>query len=399
MMKNEEPTKYFELIKPFRGITYSTHFRTKMSDIICPPYDVIDEKMQEELLKKSELNYVRVVLSPFGHDRAKKVLEDFIRRNILVQSEKEKLYVLTQSFYDGQNNLRESVGIIALVSCEAKIFQHESTRPRVIEDRIELLEKTGCNTCPIFLVSEGYNIRQWYEKILKQGKLNLLFSFKYNSTEYGLDVDCKFFETDDFELIYDIQDKEFIIADGHHRFNAIKHVYQVKKNEKFFMAFVADESSGFFILPILREIRRGEEKKINLSGDIVVSKNHFHSSSNKFDNPLSFLSFQNSDFLFFFGDNSSLAVNIRKIPEKTHIEILHEYIVKNIPVEFEHNMLKSISKLLRGEVGCSIIPKPLSMQEIWSVVKKGKVLPPKSTYFWPKIPSGLVLNRTNFAQV
>jgi hypothetical protein len=124
-----------------------------------------------------------------------------------------------------------------------------------------------------------------------------------------------------------------------------------------------------------------------------------HTNSNKFDNPLSFLSFQNSDFLFFFGDNSSLAVNIGKIPEKTHIEILHEYIIKNIPVEFEHNMLKSISKLLRGELGCSIIPKPLSMQEIWSVVKRGKVLPPKSTYFWPKIPSGLVLNRTNFAQV
>jgi uncharacterized protein (DUF1015 family) len=395
---SRELMESFEVIKPFRGITYSPHFRAKMSDIICPPYDVIDEKMQEELLKKSELNYVRVVLSPFGHDHAKKTLEDFIKRNILVQSEKEKLYVLTQSFYDGKN-FHEAVGIIALVSYEAKIFQHESTRPRVIEDRIELLEKTGCNTCPIFLVAGGYNIRKWYEKTLKQGKLNLLFSFKYNSTEYGLDVDCKFFETDDFELIYHLQDREFIIADGHHRFNAIKHVYQGKKNEKFFMAFISDESSGFLILPILREIKRGEEKKINLQEDIVISKNHLQTNSNNFDNPLSFLSFQNSDFLFFFGDNSSLSVNIRKIPEKTHIEILHEYIVKNIPVEFEHNMLKSISKLLRGELGCSIIPKPLSMQEIWSVVKRGKVLPPKSTYFWPKIPSGLVLNRTNFAQV
>jgi len=395
---SRELMESFEVIKPFRGITYSPHFRAKMSDIICPPYDVIDEKMQEELLKKSELNYVRVVLSPFGHDHAKKTLEDFIKRNILVQSEKEKLYVLTQSFYDGKN-FHEAVGIIALVSYEAKIFQHESTRPRVIEDRIELLEKTGCNTCPIFLVAGGYNIRKWYEKTLKQGSLNLLFSFKYNSTEYGLDVDCKFFETDDFELIYYLQDREFIIADGHHRFNAIKHVYQGKKNEKFFMAFISDESSGFLILPILREIKRGEEKKINLQEDIVISKNHLQTNSNNFDNPLSFLSFQNSDFLFFFGDNSSLAVNIRKIPEKTHIEILHEYIIKNIPVEFEHNMLKSISKLLRGELGCSIIPKPLSMQEIWSVVKRGKVLPPKSTYFWPKIPSGLVLNRTNFAQV
>jgi uncharacterized protein (DUF1015 family) len=395
---SRELMESFEVIKPFRGITYSPHFRAKMSDIICPPYDVIDEKMQEELLKKSELNYVRVVLSPFGHDHAKKTLEDFIKRNILVQSEKEKLYVLTQSFFDGKN-FHEAVGIIALVSYEAKIFQHESTRPRVIEDRIELLEKTGCNTCPIFLVAGGYNIRKWYEKTLKQGKLNLLFSFKYNSTEYGLDVDCKFFETDDFELIYHLQDREFIIADGHHRFNAIKHVYQGKKNEKFFMAFISDESSGFLILPILREIKRGEEKKINLQEDIVISKNHLQTNSNNFDNPLSFLSFQNSDFLFFFGDNSSLSVNIRKIPEKTHIEILHEYIVKNIPVEFEHNMLKSISKLLRGELGCSIIPKPLSMQEIWSVVKRGKVLPPKSTYFWPKIPSGLVLNRTNFAQV
>jgi uncharacterized protein (DUF1015 family) len=395
---SRELMESFEVIKPFRGITYSPHFRAKMSDIICPPYDVIDEKMQEELLKKSELNYVRVVLSPFGHDHAKKTLEDFIKRNILVQSEKEKLYVLTQSFYDGKN-FHEAVGIIALVSYEAKIFQHESTRPRVIEDRIELLEKTGCNTCPIFLVAGGYNIRKWYEKTLKQGKLNLLFSFKYNSTEYGLDVDCKFFETDDFELIYHLQDREFIIADGHHRFNAIKHVYQGKKNEKFFMAFISDESSGFLILPILREIKRGEEKKINLQEDIVISKNHLQTNSNNFDNPLSFLSFQNSDFLFFFGDNSSLSVNIRKIPEKTHIEILHEYIIKNIPVEFEHNMLKSISKLLRGELGCSIIPKPLSMQEIWSVVKRGKVLPPKSTYFWPKIPSGLVLNRTNFAQV
>ena len=397
MIENEKATKSFEVIKPFRGITYSPHFSEKMSDIICPPYDVIDEKMQEELLKRSEFNYVRVVLSPFGHDHAKKTLEDFIRKNILVQSEKEKLYVLTQSFFDGKN-FREFVGIIALVSYEAKIFQHESTKPRVIEDRIELLEKTGCNTCPIFLVTQGNNIRAWYEKALNQRKLNLLFSFKYNSSEYGLDIDCKFFETDDFELISDLQDKDFIIADGHHRFNAIKYVYEKKKNEKFFMAFLADESSGFLILPILREIKKGEEKKINLSGDIIISKNHLQ-ENRKIENPLSFLSLQSSDFLFFFGDNSSLEINIKKIPEKIHIEILHEYILKDITVDFEHNMLKSISKVLRGEIGCSIIPKPLSMGEIWEVVKRGKVLPPKSTYFWPKIPSWLVLNRTSFAQV
>jgi uncharacterized protein (DUF1015 family) len=54
MIENEKAMKSFEVIKPFRGITYSPHFSEKMSDIICPPYDVIDEKMQEELLKRSE---------------------------------------------------------------------------------------------------------------------------------------------------------------------------------------------------------------------------------------------------------------------------------------------------------------------------------------------------------
>ncbi|GBD03089.1 hypothetical protein HRbin19_00364 [bacterium HR19] len=390
---DKKPEK--EVIKPFRGFLYSHRLKDKISDLICPPYDVIDEKMQRELFEKSEFNYVRIVLSPYGHNHATESLKKFLQEKIIERSDEESIYVLVQSFYDGEGKKFDFVGIISLVSCDAKIVEHERTKPKVVEDRIELLQKTGFNTCPIFLMTEGKNIRNWYES--SKSSFKKIFDFSYVSYEYEIKIFGSLFSSQDFSIISKLQDKEFLIADGHHRFNAIKEVYYQKKSEKFFMAFIADESSGFFIMPFLREVEsKWKEYLKSLNFDFILSRQKVRLPQNidifalakNFD----------ADFLFIFDDEAEKLV-LRKLFEKNHLQVLHDYILKNIEVNFEANMLKSLRKIQGGDIGCAIFPRPLSIQEIWEIVRKKSILPPKSTYFWPKIPSGLVLNKTNFSEL
>jgi len=400
----------WKFVKPFKAFLYSEKFRKHISSLICPPYDIINEKMQKELFEQSEFNYVRIVLSPFGHRHARDTLQKFISQGVIERDDdgEKKVYILSQKFSDDSGE-KEVLGIFALVSINSKIFQHEETRKKVIEDRIELLIETGFNTCPIFLLSKGTNIKSWFYS-LPEGSLKKIFDFSYISNEYGVEVKGTLFSCSNLEIFDEIDGKgEFLIADGHHRYNAIKHVYS-QKGEEFFMAYITDENSGVFVLPILREVKGGK----NIL-DTVLKRISEFSNSGKILNrgvfnlseisgkELTFLQSNSFDFIFVPKDNTEAKCfdfpSYLKNSEKNHLEILHNYILKDIPISFEHDMRDALRKLERGEIECLFIPKSLSIKEIWGVVESGRILPPKSTYFWPKIPSGIVLHRTGFSNI
>ncbi len=387
-------------VRAFRGFRYSDELKDRISKIICPPYDIIDEKMQIELFNSSELNYVRVVLSPNGHKSAKETLRKFIESGIIKQDEREKIYFVVQRF-DDNGTKRETIGLIALVSKDTQLFIHEETRSRVIEDRIELLELTGFNTCPIMLLSKNTNIKEWFYR--NRENMENIFSFSYRSEEFGVEVECEFLSTERYnDIIEDLSKTSFLIADGHHRFKAIQNVYE-KKNEKFFMAYITDTMSGIYILPILREVEKGYEIEIErrIKSNGLEGTVSYTETSNI--NPLSYLMNIHDDFIFIFEWGTIMASikgrREREKNRKNHIQILHDYILKDIPVKFTHNLMGAIERLKKGERGCIIIPRPISEEQIWALVKEGEIFPPKSTYFWPKVPSGLVLNKTSFSQI
>ncbi|MCS7213838.1 MAG: DUF1015 domain-containing protein [Candidatus Calescibacterium sp.] len=379
------------ILKPFYAYRYSDKFKEKISELICPPYDVIDEKLQMELFK-NPYNYVRIVLSPHGHDHAAEALKKFISDGIIIKEPKEKIYILEQSFTLG-NTTNKVVGIIALISKDAKILVHEQTKSKVIQDRIELLEKTGFNTCPIMLFAKNTNIRDFSEKTQKEK----IFDFEYISDDFRITIKGSIYSSEDFSILNELEKTYFFIADGHHRFKAIKTVYE-KKNEKYLMAYITDENSGMKIFPIIRELKHKNDvldKIKSLSKEIHhLNLKNSHNIGEWFD------VFKNNKFdCIFIDEKNTLKVNFQKNLEENTINFIHNYILNNFELSFEHSILKSLENMKGRKIECSIIPKVLSVQEIWETVERGEILPPKSTYFWPKIPSGLTLNRTNFSNI
>lgn len=381
-------------LKPFAGYRYSDKFKDKISENICPPYDVIDEKMQMELFK-NPYNYVRIVLSPLGHDSALETLKKFISDGIIIRESKPKIYILEQKTnLGGKEN--KSVGLISLISKDAKIFVHEQTKPKVIEDRIELLEKTGFNTCSIMLFAKNTNIKEKTQSMEKQK----IFDFSYISEDFKVKIDGILYSSEDFSILEELEKTYFFIADGHHRFKAAKTVYE-KKGEKYLMAYITDENSGAFIFPIARQIRGDKNRVLEKIQKFSKSISKIYiKDENNIGDWIEIIKKESFDFLF-LSEDGIFKVDIAKNPEENIISFIHNYIINNISLDisFEHNILKPIESMRRREIECSIIPKAMSVDGIWEVVERGEILPPKSTYFWPKIPSGLVLNKTSFSNI
>lgn len=378
-----------KLLKPFSAYRYSDAFKEKMSCVICPPYDIINGEKQMELFK-NPYNYVRVVLSPLGHDKAAETIKKFISDGTFVREEREKIYILKQRFKVGRSE-SEAIGIIALLSLSARILAHEQTKSNITQDRIGLLDKTGFNTCPIMLFAKNTNIRKWTENL----RTEKLFDFSYQSDDLGTEVYGELYSSDDLSVLNELEKTYFFIADGHHRFEAIREVYS-RKNEEYFMAYITDENSGTIMFPIARKLKNDITDRLvkfskNLQSIEVENITGIEEWMKLFDD-------EEMDCIVLTKDKA-LKVSLSKNPEEDAINFIHDYLIGNLEVTFEHSIIKIIESMRRKEIECSIIPKVPSIQEIWETVEKGKILPPKSTYFWPKVPSGLLLNKTGFSEL
>lgn len=384
-----ENTEELRLVRPFAAYRYTSALADKLSQIICPPYDVIDRRLQVELLY-NRYNFIRIILSPFGHSHAAETLRRFIKNGTIVREEKEKIYILRQRFKIG-NVEKQAVGVISLVSRDAKTFPHERANSKVIEDRMELLEKTGFNTCPIMLFAKNTNMK----KMLKEIPKEKLFEFSYPAHEFGVKVHGELFSSDDFSVLRELERTCFFIADGHHRFKAVNAVYNLKK-EKYYMAYITDDNSGTQIFPIARVLRSDLTP--------VVRKLSQNFEPLKIKDPenlqewLEALSSPETDCIL-LTKTGAFKVSFQKNPEESTMNFIHSYIIKDVEFSFQHSLAKIIEDMRRGKVICSIVPRVPSVGEIWETVERGEILPPKSTYFWPKIPSGLVMNRTGFSEI
>jgi uncharacterized protein (DUF1015 family) len=140
-------------IKPFKGIIYNKNL--PIEKVVAPPYDVISEKERDELYDLHEFNVIRLILNRDAdrYERAKKIFDDWLKNNVLVEQNEEAIYIYEQKFeIDGE--FYERIGIICLMKLEefgkGDIFPHEKTFPKPKEDRFNLLKSTNAQFDHIF---------------------------------------------------------------------------------------------------------------------------------------------------------------------------------------------------------------------------------------------------------
>ena len=411
---------------PFRGIRYSSS-AGEISSLICPPYDVISDEDRETLLSKNEYNMVRLELSeaisgrdPQEYASSSLNYSSWLSHGILFQDENPSFYMLRQSFIstNGITNYRYSlIGALRLEELGKRIKPHENTGIRAKNDRMELMESVQANFSPLFMLfrDHEHQIKSMMAEVELQNPI---------MEATLIDEEFSVWAIEDDSLIEAIQrvmaTKNVYIADGHHRYETSLQ-YSKKhadlSSQYVMSALVSFDDSGLKLLPYNRFISNLDGRSLSLIVDRVyeyfeverIPITDYRSLSmlleQKGNQGLSIAMVEsNQPFVSILNPKLNKIENlISENPQHSSMSDIEAWILQEIifrPVlgdnydeyVFANHDGQLIIKAVENktaQIGFLLKGMPLDVFE--RVVDSGIKLPRKSTYFWPKLPSGLLI--------
>lgn len=392
-------------IKPFEGTCYNPSKIPEMSSVVCPPYDVIDHKQLALLRKKSPYNFSNVLLADRGDYKALGgKFRAWIKDEVFVDDKKQCLYLYDQKYcWEGKVYCR--VGVLSLLRMDRKnsIFPHEHTLSKPKQDRERMIEETKTNLSPIFVIVPKplAALHKIYDNYRRQKPL---FEFK------DLDGNDNFvWKIDDAKVIKkicSILDKSpLVIADGHHRFEVSYNYYKKNKGKykdlNYVLAYVADAQKGLLILPTHRIV------EINDRAEVFFKKleTYFYIREIKEDVLRNRLSKKGNFSIGIYRDRKFYFLKLKNplvldklfgksVYKKIDTYLLHHFVFSLFRVEnitYTHNFQEAVKMARTKKIAFFV--RPASLNDVFETANQGYRLPQKSTYFYPKIVSGVVIRR------
>lgn len=420
------------IVRPFKGLLYNTQVAGEVQNLVCPPYDVISPEEQEYFYSLSPYNIIRVELGKQNpeddeknnvYSRAKDYLETWINNNILVFDDEPHYYLYKHEFYF-EGRRYERSGIVAAVKIEdyetKTILPHEKTLPKAKEDRLRLLRETHTNVSMIFsfFSDSTRKARLVINEVLKNEKP--LFEFKdRENVVHSLYRIPKKYDTDVFESLYDAQ---LFIADGHHRYetalryrNEMREIYGEIEDAwyEYVLTTVVPIEADMVVLPIHRIVdlkSPADEKQIvnNLSiwFDVkpVPGSEHLRQEVYGSDEPGTFGVVTPSNSFVIKARKESLNVLDKSNAEEIRLldaNIFNEIILGKVfeigpsdlesRVKFTSNFREIVEIPKQDKTKVSFALRPVSIDTVKKIAIKGLIMPQKTTYFYPKLWTGLVM--------
>ncbi|GBE01851.1 hypothetical protein BMS3Bbin06_00209 [bacterium BMS3Bbin06] len=414
-------------VVPFKGVVYNTE-KIKGDDVVSPPYDIISPEVKDELYRKSPYNFVRV---DFGktydtdsdqenrYTRARRFLTEWLREGILIQAERPLFYVCKVSYTieNRQEVMRGIFGRVYITDLCKGVYPHEATHSKPKADRLSLIKHCNANLSPIFSI---YNRRDC--------NLGGIFERTCSEKPYMEARDLngarhRMWLLDDPDDISFIQEKlrgrPIYIADGHHRYEtALDYRNEMmRKNPShtgrepynyvlMYLVNIAD--GGLTVLPTHRLVKRLSHKSGSVKDSIIKPLERYfilrriedvagivrEIEGNQHTIGLALNGDKSGYVLRYTGDNLSGTPGVLRDLDVT---VLHELILKRIfrveEVAFEMDTETTLRRVRTGEFQAAFFLRPTSVSEVEKVSLTCLRMPPKSTYFYPKILTGMVINR------
>ncbi len=406
-------------IKNFRGITYNPK-KIKIEKVVTPPYDVITPEQQEKYYKKDEFNIIRLILGKsFENDneiknkytRAKEYFNDWIKKNVLIQDKTENFYYLEEEFeFNNERYIRQGfIGILKLEEFEkGNIVPHEKTLKGPKKDRFNLIKECKANFSQIFGLYSDKDLL--INKILVESVKNSepFFNFSYENIDYRF---WKISNQNSINSIIEImQNKKVFIADGHHRYETalMYRDYMRKKinandNEEYpfdyvMMYFCPMEEEGLLVLPTHRLLKnlKLDESFFDKAKNFFTIEKSSYKEINKIK-PGTFLFYDGKNFYVFklkneFKDKDKLDVEIlEELIFKKCLTITDDEISNKTKIDFIKDEKRGIDLVNQKKFSGIFILHPPDIEKVREISLKKGVLPQKSTYFYPKLLTGLVI--------
>lgn len=380
-------------IKPFQGLFFSEQVEIKK--VVTPPYDVISPEMKEEFLRRSPFNVVRLIL-PETPQEAKRTLCSWLKRGIFKREDKPSIYPYKQVFsHDGKTYARW--GFIGLVKLEDQALkEHENTMEEVVSERLNLLKLTGIQTGEIFSlyqdpkseIEKAFKAlegeRPRFELIDEEGVRHKLWVIKEPSFISFLQEK--------------LREQRLLIADGHHRLKAAKALrdsLSIRDEESPFnyvsMYLTNLLSEGLLILPVHRIVYGVEEESIRRR-----LREFFEVRETPLE--LALEAHRKEEAILFLPKkgNPELLFPLKDLPIPSHLQEVDSVLVDELilggtggKVSFTKDREEALRALSEG-ADMVFLLRGVKREVLERVVEKGEMMPKKSTYFYPKVLTGLV---------
>jgi uncharacterized protein (DUF1015 family) len=333
-------------IRPFRALRYSV---PDLAPVVAPPYDVISDEQRAGYLARDPHNIVHLTL-PDSEEQAARDLEAWRREGVLVEDEEPAYWWLSQRYTgpDGVERTRE--GLVAALKAEPYdrrvVLPHERTHAGPKEGRLKLLRATKTQLEPIFLLWDG--------TVTVDGLGEPDLAVEEGGVESRLwRLDPEFGDA----LTEELRDAQLLIADGHHRYET---TLAYGDSPWLMVVIVPTDQEGLTIFPTHRIVQRVGE-----TGGTPV------------DEP---------------GD--ALTLYRGGAYEEIQADGLDPEVVERFAPEgvtYTAYADEAIAAVDRGDAEAAFLLRPTKIEDVWEVARRGDVMPQKSTFFYPKLTSGLLL--------
>ncbi len=333
-------------IRPFRALRYDV---PDLEAVVAPPYDVISDEQRREYLGRSPYNVVHLTL-PDSEQQAARDLASWQEDGVLVRDREPSYWWLSQDYVGPDGVERRRQGFVASLHAEPYetrvILPHERTHAGPKEGRLRLLQATRTQLEPLFFLWDAtIDVDGLGEPDLRGGGDSLWR------------LDAGFGDA----LTEELQDAQLLIADGHHRYETT-----LAFGEPWLLAvIVPTDQEGLTIFPthrVARAVNGASGRPIDRPGDDLPGP------------------------VLYRGDGRY------ELLEATGLDPEVVDALKPEGVTYTPQRAEAESAVDRGEAEGAFLLRPTRIEDVWEVARRGDVMPQKSTFFYPKLTSGLLLH-------
>jgi uncharacterized protein (DUF1015 family) len=334
------------VVKPFRAERYDEQSAGPLEQLVAPPYDVISPEERSELLARSPYNVVHLTL-PDTEEEAGAAIADWRGRGVLARDEEPAYWFLSQDYVGPDGVARNRSGLVASLLAEPYenrvVLPHERTHSGPKEGRLRLLRATRTQLEPIFLLYEGDPL----EPPVREPDL-----------QSGGDKLWRIGDAPSFEQT------ELLIADGHHRYETALAYAEEGGSPYLMVVLVPTRQEGLTIFPTHRVAEH-----VNGAGGTPIDEPG--------DELPGVVLYRDGRYELLSGDGLDVDIVERIAPQG---------------VTYTSQRGDAVATVDRGDAEAAFLLRPTRIEDVWEVARRGDTMPQKSTYFFPKLTSGLLFH-------
>jgi uncharacterized protein (DUF1015 family) len=358
------------LMKPFRALRYDEERAGALDDLVAPPHDVLTPELHARLLAASPYNSVRLI-QPDDPADAAEALRDWTKAGVVTRERDPAVWVVEEEFTGPDGSPRRRRGIVARVRLEpyteGRILPHERTFPRQKDVRLQLLRATRTKLSPILLLHEGVRPERPLAEPDLEATLEGTTSRLWRVTDGAEDVLAHVRGT-------------LLIADGHHRYETALRFHEEEGTEEtgyVLAVLVSREDPGLVILPTHRLAA-------------TVPEDFDGAATTGVQDALEELGRIPHDHAAFVVVRPEGAKLVRSEGAKLDTTVVDELPLGG--VTYTASASDAERAVASGDAAAAFLVRPPTIDQVESFAHAGELMPPKSTYFFPKLTSGLLFS-------